>query len=109
MPDTPPNKLSPRHMIALRLIYAGLSIGEAAAAIGLSAHRMQFIARCGPGAEYIRHLQALSDNYAAIMVALGITPGDIARAVDGGSYHKRPSRRQRKASYTPRTSLANDD
>ena len=70
---------------------------------------MLLIARSDIGLTYLRHLQALSDNYAAIMVALGITPGDIARAVDGGRYDRKPSRRQRKASYTPRTSLANDD
>lgn len=84
-------------------------MGEAAEAIGMSRPRLSVILCSDLGKDYIRHLQALSDNYAAIMVALGITPGDIARAVDGGSYHKRPTRRQRKASYAPRTSQGNGE
>lgn len=75
----------------------------------MSRPRLSIILCSDLGKDYLRHLQALSDNYAAIMVALGITPGDIARAVDGGAYNKRPTRRQRRSSYTPRTSPGNDD
>lgn len=106
MSDKPPVSLSPRHMIAIRLIFAGLPIGEAGAAIGISKWRMATVLHSVPGQEYVRHLQSLADNYAAIMVALGITPGDIARAVDGGRYHVKATRRQRKATYMPRVDPA---
>ena len=106
MPTNPPVELTPRHMQALRLIVAGLPVGEASKAVGLTHWRMSQVYRSELGMEYVRYLHSLADNYAAIMIALGITPGDISRATGGGQPPRKSRPRKRGANsridLTPR-------
>lgn len=63
------------------MIAVGLPVHEAAGAIGISSTFMSTVKNSRQGREYLAELNALADNYAACIVALGITPGQISRSI----------------------------
>lgn len=106
-----PEKLSPRHRVALRCIVSGMPVGDAAALIGLSPQRTSHVYRSPAGQAYAMYLEALADDYVARMLALGLTPQHIASAVGGGKHPEqcRVRKRRGKALHTVDASAAQDD
>jgi len=67
------HNLKPAHIVALRLIAVGLPVHEAAQAIGISSTFMSTVKNSRQGREYLAELNALADDYAAQIVALGLS------------------------------------
>lgn len=72
-----PHILKPSHIAAIRLIFLGMSVKEAAQHIGVSRVWMSTIYHSEAGKAYLKHLMDKTDQYAAALVALGLMPADI--------------------------------
>jgi len=75
-------------MAAIRLIFLGMPVKEAAEHIGISRTFMSTVYRSEVGQEYLKHLMGITNSYVAAMVALGLTPADIVG--DGKPVTPRP-------------------
>lgn len=62
---------------------------------------LQCIVAGADGRAYLRHLHSLADEYAAIMVALAVTPQEIVRAKNAGAHYKRKLSRAERAAPPP--------
>ena len=77
----PLQNLSARHRQAIRLLVAGADLHTAAEATGLSPNRLCTVRHTDVGQAFALHLESLANDYIARMLALGIVPEHIARAV----------------------------
>lgn len=111
MSNPNPERLSPRHRMAIRAITSGMAVTDAAQWIGLSRVRMSQVYRSPAGQAYAMYLEALADDYVARMLALGLTPQHIASAVGGGKHPEqcKPRRARRRALDTPSADAGEDD
>ena len=62
---------------------------------------LQCIVAGADGRAYLRHLHSLADEYAAIMIALAVTPQEIVRAKNAGAHYKRRLSRAERAAPPP--------
>lgn len=97
MSGHPVTRLTPRHEQALILVALGFPIVDAAHLIGITPQRMSSVYRSALGQSFVLALQAKAIDYAARMIALGLTPQHIASAQGGGDPAKQARTTERKA------------
>jgi len=77
-----PHILKPSHMAAIRLIFLGMPVKEAADLIGVSHTYMSTVYRSRQGQEFALYLQNLANVYTARMLALGLMPKFVLESED---------------------------
>lgn len=92
-----PIKLKHWHEAAIRAIFVGMRVRDAAELHGVGRTYMSMVYHSEAGQAYLRHLMDLTNQYTACMVALGLQPSDIVGRDRDGKAKPRPMRDIRRA------------